>query len=64
MCDVYEFGKCWIRNKNVSEMKRNIVENHSTKVGLNHFKLDRNNEWDVAAKLYSYSDFLNFNNKK
>ena len=55
-CEVYECGKCWIRNQNLSEMKRHIEETHSTSVGLNYFKMDRNKEWDVSSKFYSFSE--------
>ena len=65
-CEIYEctgsygsFPKrpdCNLSGKDLSEMKRHIVENHSTSVGLNHFKMDRNKEWDVTLKSYSYSD--------
>ena len=55
-CEVYECGKCWIRNKNLSEMKRHIEENHNKSVGLGYLKMDRNKEWDVDHKLYSFSE--------
>ena len=55
-CEIYECGKCWIRDKNLSEMKKHIRETHSDSTQISYIKMDRNIESEVSEKYYSLSE--------
>ena len=52
-CEVYECGKCFIRVKNLSEMKKHIKEEHEDGKYLHHLKIDRNDDKIVSFKQVS-----------
>ena len=52
-CEVYECGKCFIRVKNLSEMKKHIKKEHEDGKYLHHLKIDRNDDKIVSFKQVS-----------
>ena len=44
---------CWIREKNLSEMKKHIKEKHDESTSISHLKIDRNSESEVNTTYYS-----------
>ena len=57
-CEIYECQSysCWLRCKNLSEMKKHIKENHSSSTKLDHLKIDREKEFNVSSTFYSLKD--------
>ena len=57
-CEMYECDSfsCYLRGKNLSEMKKHIEEKHETSSFLNHLKIDRNEKFNVTSKSYSLED--------
>ena len=54
-CEIYQCGSCYIRDKNLSEMKKHVQETHSS-TDIGYLKMDRNNESEVNQTDYSLSD--------
>ena len=52
-CDSYT---CWVRGKNLSDMKKHIEEKHKTSTLLNHLKIDRKDKFNVTSTSYSLKD--------
>ena len=62
-CEMYECDSytCWVRGKNLSDMKKHIEEKHeSSTLGLlpllNHLKIDRKDKFNVTSTSYSLKD--------
>ena len=47
-CKIYECAKCSITNKNISEIKKHIVEEHDNSIHIWYSKMDRSNPLEKA----------------
>ena len=56
ICEIYECGKCWIRENNLSDMKKHIKEKHDESTSISHLKIDRNSKTEVNATYHSLSE--------
>ena len=55
-CEIYECQSCWLRCKNLSEMKKHKKENHSSSTKLDHLKIDREKEFNVSSTFHTLED--------
>ena len=51
-CEVHECGKCNIRFKSLSEVKKHVEKEHDNKKTLHHLKMDRSDANKVILKHY------------
>ena len=53
-CDTYP---CWLRMKNLSDMKKHIIEKHDNSfTQINHLKIDRECDFLVSSTSYKLED--------
>ena len=55
-CETYECSNCWKRIRNLSDMKKHIEGHHDDYTTLNHFRIDREREFDVKINSYSLKE--------
>ena len=57
-CEIYECqsSSCWLREINLSEMKKHIREKHTLTTKLNHLIMDREKQYIVNSTSYSLKD--------
>ena len=55
-CEIYQCGKCLVRDKNLSEMKKHIQKTHKYETEIGYLKMDRNSESEVSQNFYSLSE--------
>ena len=55
-CEIYECSSCWLREKNMSDMKNHIREKHYSSTKLNHLKIERENNFEVNSTSYNLKD--------
>ena len=63
-CEVYECGECYIRNTNLSDMKKHIQDTHAHSTRMLYLKMDRNETGEISSKFYSLTEVWRFKNFK
>jgi hypothetical protein len=55
-CEIYECGECYIRDTNLSNIKKHIQDTHENSTKMLYLKMDRNESGEVSSKFYSLSE--------
>ena len=55
-CEIYQCGNCFVRDKNLSEMKKHVEKTHKYETEIGYLKMDRDSESEVSQTFYSLSE--------
>ena len=54
-CEMYECSECYLKLRDISEMKKHAVIDHESDIIIQHLKIDLDNLCEVIPKSYQLS---------